>query len=275
MTDFQQIFSSPSVSGGLFFRVKSFLKHWFGAKTVHSVHSPFVYRFYQEVIKGGLSHAGAEIEVYRRSLLHDQRSLEWLDMGAGPGSKGGGTRSAKIAYLAGVSSRNRKEGEIILRLAGFQQANHMLELGTHLGISAMYLQAGAPLAQIDTIEGGESLADFVKESFESRGLPICVHTGDFDKVLNRLNFAPESLDLVFLDGNHRSEPLLRYARRLIPALKPGGVLVVDDLYWSPDMAKGWQALIALPEITVSIDLYHLGVCIVNRPQAKEHFLLRA
>lgn len=52
------------------------------------------------------------------------------------------------------------------------------------------------------------------------------------------------------------------------------MLLVPAIYRSPESQKNWQALIALPEITVSLDLFHVGIVCLRKEQVKEHFTIR-
>jgi hypothetical protein len=37
------------------------------------------------------------------------------------------------------------------------------------------------------------------------------------------------------------------------------VLIFDDIYWSPGMQEAWQTIIAMPEVTLSLDMHRLGM----------------
>jgi hypothetical protein len=52
------------------------------------------------------------------------------------------------------------------------------------------------------------------------------------------------------------------------------VLVFDDIHWSRDMSEAWDAIKAHPEVTVTIDLYDMGLVFLRKEQAPEHFVLR-
>ncbi len=50
-----------------------------------------------------------------------------------------------------------------------------------------------------------------------------------------LDFADESLDCIFIDGNHRYEQVLNDLKQWYPKLKRGGTMAGDD-YWMPEVA---------------------------------------
>lgn len=49
------------------------------------------------------------------------------------------------------------------------------------------------------------------------------------------DFADESLDCIFIDGNHRYEQVLADLKQWYPKLKRGGTMAGDD-YWMPEVA---------------------------------------
>jgi predicted O-methyltransferase YrrM len=148
-----------------------------------------------------------------------------------------------------------------------------LELGTNLGLSGLY-QAAALLAgaEFTTVEGSPALAALARENFQSFGYnDVLVHAARFDDALLAL---PGPWDWVLLDGHHTAAATARYADAILPRLAPGGVFVLDDIRWTPDMYRAWQALRRHPFVGVSVELSSLGLVFVGRAQAPEHFILR-
>lgn len=52
------------------------------------------------------------------------------------------------------------------------------------------------------------------------------------------------------------------------------VILIADIHQNSQKQSNWNALIAAPKITVSLDLFHLGVVCIRKEQAKQHFTLR-
>jgi len=50
------------------------------------------------------------------------------------------------------------------------------------------------------------------------------------------HFKPESIDFLHIDGNHSPEVSMRYVTQWVPLVKPGGVIIFDDVLW--DSQKG-------------------------------------
>jgi predicted O-methyltransferase YrrM len=77
-----------------------------------------------------------------------------------------------------------------------------------------------------------------------------------------------------MDGHHAKEPTLDYFELCLQHSHNDTVLVLDDIHWSQGMEAAWSAIKAHPRVTVTIDLYSLGLVFLRSEQAREHFRLR-
>lgn len=151
-------------------------------------------------------------------------------------------------------------------------------MGARLGFGTLYPAAAlSPQATLTVLEDNAALITEAKElmALAKKSLNI---TCNIDVVSRSLHtalagLAPKSLDYVFMDGHHTEADTLAYAETILSALADGGLLVLDDIYRNAFMRHAWRTLCAKPEVSVSIDLFHLGLCFVRRPQQKEHFVL--
>ena len=67
-----------------FHLAKYYIKHLFRSKDEHSIHSPFVFEFYNNCIKSESKfYSFIKIESYREKLIASEKSIEIRDLGAG------------------------------------------------------------------------------------------------------------------------------------------------------------------------------------------------
>ncbi len=52
------------------------------------------------------------------------------------------------------------------------------------------------------------------------------------------------------------------------------LIFINNIRRSSQLLRQWEAVCALPEITVSIDLYYCGLLFIRREQVKQHFRIR-
>jgi predicted O-methyltransferase YrrM len=96
--------------------------------------------------------------------------------------------------------------------------------------------------------------------------------GDFDSHLDTLE--PDTLDLVFFDGNHNKEATLRYFEKLLPKAHNNSLFIFDDIYWSKDMTEAWELIKNHPKVTVTVDTFFWGFVFFRKEQVKEDFVVR-
>jgi len=254
--------------------VTSYLHHRLKAKTRHGLHSPFVYHLVDKVIYDFKPREiYNEIEHLRHELLHDDRMITVTDLGAG--SHVNNNAKKQVKQLAKNSLKPAKLAQLIHRLANEFQPRNIVELGTCLGITTAYLARAIPSARVISIEGCPQTASIARENLEKLHIQnVNVLTGNFDKILPEFIAKEKTLDLVFVDGNHRKEATLHYFDLCLPALHNESVMIFDDIYWSKGMKEAWQQIKDHPRVTVTIDLFWIGLVFFRKGQAREHFKVK-
>ncbi len=245
-----------------------YIKYWFSAKTAHGIHSPFVFELYNEVInKKGNYYSFDKIELLRRKLLISNKEIDVTDLGTGKSGK------RMLREIAERSAKDKKYCELLFRLAYHFKPNTILELGTSLGISTSYLASANQNAKVITIEGCPNTANEARKNFQSLGLQnIESITGNFDDVLCQLPIA--DCQLVFFDGNHKKEPTLKYFSQCLESTHNDSAFIFDDIHWSDEMEEAWEEIKSHPRVSVTIDLFFLGLVFFRKEQAKENFIVR-
>jgi predicted O-methyltransferase YrrM len=256
--------------------VVGYLKHAVRAQSKYHIHSPFVYGFYEHVLKD--EHTYTQYRVVnrlRKELESASRFIKRKDLGARCKDYPCDQRFVRVKDIVHHSSVNRKKGEFLFRLIHQYKPASILELGTSVGISTIYFGLAAPESQIITIEGCLDSANLARENFERAGLKnIHVITGSFEeKLATALQEMPHP-DLVFFDGNHKQEPTLAYFHQCVQHVHPGTIFIFDDIHWSSGMEGAWNVIRQHPQVTVSIDIYHMGIVFFKEELSKEDFTIR-
>lgn len=131
-------------------------------------------------------------------------------------------------------------GAFLRVLATAIGAARILEIGTAIGYSGIWL-AGAlpPDGMLLTMEMSEERAREARDNFARAGLAdrVSVIVGDAQLKIAKVS---GPFDLVFQDGDKRLyTPLLD---RLVALLRPGGLLVTDNVLWDGEVAPGFTAV---------------------------------
>jgi predicted O-methyltransferase YrrM len=252
-----------------------FIKHLFFAKDEHSLHSPFVFELYTQVIKtnGECYYAYQNIERLRKELLENSESVFVEDFGAG--SKKNKNNKRTIQEIAKNASKNAKIGQMLFRLVNYFQPKTVIDLGTCLGVTTAYLASPIPLGTLYTFEGSDNLMQLAKKHFKMLRLSnIKTIVGNIDNTLPKTLQQIDTIDFAFIDANHRYEPTMRYFEQLLTKSHENTVFVLDDIYWSDEMKKAWKDIREHPKVMISIDLFWVGLIFLRNKQPKQHFVLK-
>lgn len=253
-------------------QVQSKLKHFFLSKywRGHRVHSPFSYDLIRHVITTRQKDIALRTRLrnYRQRLLESNETIFVEDFGTGQSS------SRRIANIARAAAITEKYGLLLSRLVKHYKPNTVIEIGTSLGISTVYMASACADTRVITIEGSEQLANLARRNFKAEGLEnVEVLCGRFDDVLPQLidNYG---VSLVFVDGNHTREATLRYFECCCAKAQHGSIVVFDDIYWSKEMTDAWQQICADPRVQVTIDIFRQGIVCFRSNCPKQHYRLR-
>jgi len=254
--------------------ISDYLKHRLTAKTRHGTHSPFVYKLADEVIYDFSNKSEYKnIEAQRKKLFNDYYEITVTDLGAG--SHLNKNRVKKVSQIAKNALKSKRLAQLIYRLAENTKPKTAIELGTCLGITSAYLAKANPEAQIITIEGCPETAGVASNNFKDLDLNnIELHVGNFDLLLPDIIAKQPTLDFVYIDGNHRKDATLNYFKWCLPKVTEDSLLIFDDIYWSKGMKEAWNEIKNHPDVTVTVDLFWIGLVYFKKGQAKEHFKLK-
>lgn len=246
----------------LYFYVSFFrrwLKFYFNAGTRHDVHSPFVSEFIQEVVENRRNYYTFFIvEKLRKKLLSIESGIKITDYGAGSMVRKDNVRT--ISDLARFAAISPRLGRIIFNITRIYKPGSVLELGTSLGISTLYLAGAAPHARMITIEGCPETAKTASNNLRNLGMSsIMVRTGPFKENLLPALEDLQQLDLLYLDGDHLKGATLTYYEQCLEYAHEYSVFIIADIHWSSAMEEAWEVLKNREEVTLSIDLFHFGV----------------
>jgi predicted O-methyltransferase YrrM len=258
------------LGASFFFRLQKYLWYQRRASTKYYLHSPFVFQFYLNVLEGEAGENIHRIHQLRKNLASDKSILQMQDFGVHKFS------SRTISEIEKSAAVAEQFGLVLYRLVKYFNPQQILELGTSIGISSLYLAMGNPGAKVLTLEGDPALKDMAVQNYRQLGITnIETMTGNFDDILKPAIERLPSLDLVFFDGNHTKAGTLKYFHLCLEKANENSIFIFDDIYWSPEMAEAWEEIKAHPKISLTIDIFQFGICFfIKEKLAKEKFVLR-
>jgi predicted O-methyltransferase YrrM len=128
-------------------------------------------------------------------------------------------------------------GALLRVLAAAVEAKRILEIGTAVGYSGIWLAGALPAdGMLMTLEMDQARAREAQDNFARAGVAdrVSVIVGDAQRMVAKVS---GPFDLIFQDGDKKLyTPLLD---RLVSLLRPGGLLVTDNVLWDGKVVPGF------------------------------------
>jgi predicted O-methyltransferase YrrM len=254
-----------------FHHISAYVSHWLHVVNEHSIHSPFFYDFYAKVIKGKSDPTEfADVEKLRDNMLHNRTEVYTNDFGAG--SKTLKKEKHTLEDIAATCLNSEEYALLFNRLLHYIEAKRVVELGTSLGITTLYV-AKKRDCHVSTFEGSHSMINVALTNFEYLDVTnIELIEGNIDTTLPVFLENPAKLHFVLMDANHQYEPTIRYFNLLTRRMADKGIIVIDDIHWSPGMQKAWDELRHHELVYGSVDLFRCGLLFFDPTLNKQHYV---
>lgn len=145
--------------------------------------------------------------------------------------------SAARAHSAelGIEAVTAATGSHLAVIAAAGAATRIIEIGTGLGVSGLWMLQGAPDATLTTIESEPEHLANARTSFGDAGVPttrVRLIAGRALEVLPRMN--ERSYDLVFIDADPTE--VIDYVEHGLRLARAGGTVVVAHALWQGRVA---------------------------------------
>jgi len=217
----------------------------------HGIHSPYLFEFVNQVLFNARKNRVPE------PILKEHRNLR--------------SESSFVRR----SSVSGKYGALLYRISRWFRPEMILELGTGMGISTMYLSSGSPETPLHSIERDmERAREAAQLICRCCPGPVSIHWGEMEEKMEDILPLVPGRFLAFVDGNHHYDPTVDYVRKLLDKAGEEAVIVMDDIYWSAGMQGAWKEIISWPEVRVSVDLFHMGILLVRGDMHKRKIKIK-
>jgi len=259
-----------------FFSAAKYLKYTIISKHKYGygIHSPFVFDLVTRVFRNKIdADIVCCIEKVRKKLITDRRSIVVNDLGTG--SEKLKSNKRKVSDIARYSSVPEKYGILLSNIAAEFGNPLIVEFGTSFGISTMYMASACSDTTLNTMEGCPEISQIAIANFKEAGLNnINVLTGSFDEKWSDAISAGIKPGLVFIDGNHRKEPVLKYFNQISEISDNKTVVIIDDIYFSKEMESAWNEIKHSENVTLTIDIFRMGIVFFREGISYQNYTIR-
>ena len=151
--------------------------------------------------------------------------------------------------------RTRREmGCLFAWIVEQRRPDLVVEFGTAFGVSALYWAAGLDAAgagHLLTFEPNQVWHDIAAAHLRVFSPRVTAVLGTFEDNIDKWR-GEKTIDVAFVDGIHTSDFVNPQVELLIARLSPGGLILLDDLRFSDDMAGCWEQWANDPRVKSSI-----------------------
>ncbi|WP_455625431.1 O-methyltransferase [Parabacteroides sp.] len=217
------------------------------------VHSPFVFNLITKVIEEKCSYYSFyDIELLRKQLLQ--------------------TRS--ISEIVKREAIRPKHGALLFRLTNYFKSKNILQIGTTMGLSTLYLTSYATGLRCIALENVPEFAAIARQAFAKEGRnPVDLRIGNYKDLLPQALNDINSLDFVFFNTLYEQQNNLWLFNECMKYAHNDTVFVIEGIKASRKMRELWEEICACPEVTVTLDLYSLGIVLFNKKLHKRDYIV--
>jgi len=260
----------------IFFNAAKYLKYILLShhREGHGIHSPFVFDLVSRVFRNKIDpDIVCTIEKVRKKMISDRRFILVKDLGSR--SQLLKTNLRRVSDIARYSPVPGKYGELLSKMAAEFGKPLIIEFGTSLGISTMYMAASCTDTTVYTIEGCPATAEIARHNFTEAGLNnIKIFEGPFDEVLPGFANSGVKAGLVFIDGNHRKEPVIKYFNQMAELSDDKTVIIIDDINYSNEMTEAWNEIKLHEKVSLSVDIFRMGMIFFRQGINHNNYIIR-
>lgn len=253
------------------FPLFGFFQHWLKKASKPSLRDPSHYYLVSDLKSffRNRKHVDLDIETRRNQLLKNHRTIDVLDLGAG--SKKMPSYRRKISDITKYASSKRRLAQLYQYFALLTPANHLVELGTSVGLTSNYLSR-VTNHSLATFEGSEAIQKIAKKGIDGSQIEFIL--GEISETLPEyLSKHNHPVDFALVDASHSYQKTIEFTDLLMRHCSTKSILAIADIYWSNGMNRAWKELQSRKEVHLSLDFYECGILIFDFPGEKNHLIL--
>jgi len=195
----------------------------------------------------------------RRKLHFDQTTLE-----ASPQST--------INKIIDKEAILPKKGALLFRLVNHFKSEHILQIGVKSGLSTLYLTSHRKNIQCIALEDTPMFSSIAKYVFEKGARnPIDLRIGEYKDMIVQAFADMPKVDFIFFDTFSKQYDNTWLFNESLNYVYGGTVFVFDEIKANRKMRDFWKEVCKHPDVTVTIDLFYMGIVFFNKKLHKRNY----
>ena len=189
-------------------------------------------------------------------------------------------------YLRKVVSKTRKKSkthwkrylenyrvyELLFRLANYAEANTILEIGTSIGVSSIYLSCSRKNARLVTLDEKSKTNEMALSLFKNYSSKVDFRAGIVSDMLPQAIDELETIDfLLFHPRSYTLDSIHQMFEMCLEKSNSQSVFVIQDIYSSHAIKNWWNELVSDERVGITFDLYDMGIIFFDKKKIKQHY----
>ena len=210
----------------------------------YGVHSPFVFDLITNVIEERrLYYCYERIYPVRLQILQSGRKVTFH------------RHIIPIAKALRKYCFTEQENRLLFRLANRFQSKTIYVAGSDFGLTPLYLTAYSAASACIVVEPEPTVATIAREYLNKYTTATFV-------MQNNFTYIPDNLDFIVFGYSFKSFSIHTF-EHFLPHINDNTVMIIAGINASTINRKTWKSICAHPKVTVTIDLYRLGIVFFN------------
>jgi len=258
----------------MLYQQRKYLYFLLEASNQHGVHSPFIYQLVTQCFYKKIPKNLWKTFLNSRKYLEDN-SEKKKTTALGSASKIFKSNTHPVSKIAKVAGITNKKANLLIKTINYLKPKQILEIGTAMSLGTSAIKTENDAVSILTLEECPETSKILQKLFEKNNFKaIEIINRNFSKTLS-MNTQNKQFDCIIFDRNHSKKATLNYFEECLKTVHNNSFFIFDAIYWTPEMQEVWAIIKKHSKVTVTVDVFHLGIVFFRKEQAKEHFKIRA
>lgn len=234
------------------YQTLAFLKHYLLSLKLHGIHSPFVYDLVTKCIQPKNTQAQTlhKLDVINKKWKHFQNSQIPI-------------------FFSNHTTITPSKQHLLLRLSHYFNFQKTIELGTSMGkVTLVFaLSENNHHTNIDTCtQTSQITQSFIKTTAYKNRVSFTQNIPKNNTYLKA--------DCIFINSQLNPMDIYTNFEKILHLLHNDSLLILNDPHKSKEKHQIWKKISKHPQVTVTVDLFQLGLVFFRKQQLQEKFYVK-